>query len=156
MRISDWEFRRVLFRSGSALGPDLLVDALGRHDRRYYVAVVSNVDGAALSEAIAKFSPEHTLVAVASKTFTTTETLLNAASALQWLEEAGVEDPTGRFIALTANPDKAMEWGVDETRILPFNETVGGRYSLWSSIGFPAALALGWEDRKRPRLNSSH
>ena len=130
---------------GSALGPDLLVDALGRHSDRYDVAVVSNVDGAALDEAFAKFSPEHTLVAVASKTFTTTETLLNANSALQWLDEAGVEDPVGRFIALTAQPDRAMEWGIDETRILPFNETVGGRYSLWSSIGFPAALALGWD-----------
>ncbi len=130
---------------GSALGPDLLVDALGRHSDRYDVAVVSNVDGAALDEAFAKFSPEHTLVAVASKTFTTTETLLNANSALQWLDEAGVEDPLGRFIALTAKPERAMEWGIDETRILPFNETVGGRYSLWSSIGFPAALALGWD-----------
>jgi Glucose-6-phosphate isomerase len=130
---------------GSALGPDLLVDALGRHGSRYDVAVVSNVDGAALSEAFGRFSPEHTLVAVASKTFTTTETLLNAASALQWLEEAGIEDALGRFIALTAHPEKAMEWGIDETRILPFSETVGGRYSLWSSIGFPAALALGWD-----------
>ncbi|BBB11858.1 glucose-6-phosphate isomerase [Sphingopyxis sp. FD7] len=130
---------------GSALGPDLLVDALGRHSDRYDVAVVSNVDGAALDEAFARFSPEHTLVAVASKTFTTTETLLNANSALQWLDEAGVADPVGRFIALTANPGRAMEWGIDETRILPFSETVGGRYSLWSSIGFPAALALGWD-----------
>lgn len=130
---------------GSALGPDLLVDALGREDARYDVAVVSNVDGAALDEAMRKFSPEHTLVAVASKTFTTTETLLNAASALQWLEEGGVEDPLGRFVALTAMPERAMEWGIDETRILPFSETVGGRYSLWSSIGFPAALALGWD-----------
>ena len=130
---------------GSALGPDLLVDALGRHADRYDVAVVSNVDGAALDEVFAKFSPEHTLVAVASKTFTTTETLLNANSALQWLDEAGVEDPVGRFIALTAKPERAMEWGIDETRILPFSETVGGRYSLWSSIGFPAALGLGWD-----------
>lgn len=130
---------------GSALGPDLLIDALGRQGSRYDVAVVSNVDGAALDEAFRKFSPEHTLVAVASKTFTTTETLLNAASALQWLEEGGVDDPLGRVIALTAMPERAIEWGVDETRILPFNETVGGRYSLWSSIGFPAALALGWD-----------
>lgn len=130
---------------GSALGPDLLIDALGRHSDRYDVAVVSNVDGAALDEAFAKFSPEHTLVAVASKTFTTTETLLNANSALLWLEEAGVADPVGRFIALTAKPERAIEWGIDETRILPFNESVGGRYSLWSSIGFPAALALGWD-----------
>src|SRR3546814_14147837 len=59
--------------------------------------------------------------------------------------EDGVEDPYGRVIALTADPDKAMEWGVDETRILPFSENVGGRYSLWSSIGFPAAMALGWD-----------
>ena len=130
---------------GSALGPDLLIDALGRHSDRYDVAVISNVDGAALDEAFAKFDPAYTLVAVASKTFTTTETLLNANSALQWLDEAGVDDPVGRFIALTANPERAMEWGIDETRILPFNETVGGRYSLWSSIGFPAALALGWD-----------
>lgn len=130
---------------GSALGPDLLIDALGRHSDRYDVAVVSNVDGAALEEAFTKFDPAYTLVAVASKTFTTTETLLNANSALQWLDEAGVDDPVGRFIALTANPGGAMEWGIDETRILPFSETVGGRYSLWSSIGFPAALALGWD-----------
>ena len=130
---------------GSALGPDLLIVALGRHGSRYDVAVVSNVDGAALAEAFAKFDPHHTLIAVASKTFTTTETLLNAASALQWLEEADVPDPYGRVIALTATPERAMEWGVDETRILPFSETVGGRYSLWSSIGFPAALALGWD-----------
>jgi glucose-6-phosphate isomerase len=70
--------------------------------------------------------------------------MLNAASALQWMEENGVGDPYGKVIALTASPDKALEFGVDETRILPFSESVGGRYSLWSSIGFPAALALGW------------
>ena len=130
---------------GSELGPDLLIDALGRVGSRYDVAVVSNVDGAALDEAFAKFDPACTLVAVASKTFTTTETLLNAASALQWMEEAGVVDPIGRVIALTAMPERASEWGVDETRILPFSETVGGRYSLWSSIGFPAAMALSWD-----------
>ncbi len=129
---------------GSALGPDLIVDALGRDAGRYDVAIVSNVDGCALEEAFARFDPAATLIAMASKTFTTTETLLNAGSALRWMEEHGVEDPLGRVIALTASPEKAMEWGVDETRILPFNEAVGGRYSLWSSIGFPAALALGW------------
>ncbi|MET0239904.1 MAG: glucose-6-phosphate isomerase [Sphingobium sp.] len=129
---------------GSALGPDLLVDALARHSGRYDVAVVSNVDGSALEQAIAGFDPHATLVAVASKTFTTSETMLNAASAIQWMTEAGVDDPYGKVIALTASPDKAMEWGVDETRILPFPESIGGRYSLWSSIGFPAAIALGW------------
>lgn len=129
---------------GSALGPDLIVDALGRDARRYDVAIVSNVDGCALEEAFARFDPSATLLVIASKTFTTTETMLNAASVVQWMEDDGVADPMGRVIALTANPDAAVKWGVDETRVLPFNETVGGRYSLWSSIGFPAALALGW------------
>ena len=130
---------------GSALGPDLLIDALGRDGARYDVAIVSNIDGCALEAAFSQFEPDATLVVVASKTFTTTETLLNATSALQWLREGGVDDPYGRVIALTAAPDKAVEWGVDETRVLPFAESVGGRYSLWSSIGFPAALALGWD-----------
>ncbi|HEX7741452.1 MAG TPA: glucose-6-phosphate isomerase, partial [Sphingobium sp.] len=129
---------------GSALGPDLVIDALGGDGSRYDVAIVSNVDGTALERAIARFDPQTTLIAVASKTFTTTETMLNAASAINWLVEAGVEDPYGRVVALTASPEKAIEWGVDETRILPFAESVGGRYSLWSSIGFPIALALGW------------
>ncbi len=130
---------------GSALGPDLLMDALGRDAGRYDVAIVSNVDGCALEEAVKDFDPSATLLAVASKTFTTTETMLNAASAIEWMREGGVEDPYGKVIALTASPDKAIEWGVDETRILPFNEAVGGRYSLWSSIGFPAAIGLGWD-----------
>ena len=129
---------------GSALGPHLLVDALGREDARYDVAIVSNVDGVALEDAIKDFDPAATLLVVASKTFTTKETMLNAESALQWMKEHNVEDPYGKVIALTAAPDKAMEWGVDETRILPFSEGVGGRYSLWSSIGFPAAIGLGW------------
>jgi len=129
---------------GSALGPKFLIDALGR-DSRYEARILSNVDGAALEEAVAGFDPMTTLVAVASKTFTTSETLLNTRSALEWLEQGGVADPFGRLIGLTADPEKAIEFGVDETRILPFAETVGGRYSLWSSIGFPAALALGWE-----------
>jgi glucose-6-phosphate isomerase len=130
---------------GSALGPDVAIDALGRESGRYDVAIVSNVDGAALEEAFARFDPTATLLVIASKTFTTTETMLNAASVLTWFQEGGVEDPYGRVVALTASPDKAVAWGVDETRVLPFSESVGGRYSLWSSIGFPVALALGWD-----------
>ncbi|SEM72275.1 glucose-6-phosphate isomerase [Sphingomonas gellani] len=130
---------------GSALGPDLLVDALGREETRYDVAIVSNIDGVALEEVFKRFDPGATLLVVASKTFTTTETMTNAESVLSWMKEHGVEDPYGRVVALTASPDKAVEWGVDETRVLPFSEGVGGRYSLWSSIGFPAAIALGWD-----------
>lgn len=130
---------------GSALGPDLLIDALGRESQRYDSAIVSNVDGAALEQATSGMDPETTLLVIASKTFTTSETMLNARSALLWMEESGVADPYGRIVALTASPERAVEFGVDETRILPFAESVGGRYSLWSSIGFPAALALGWD-----------
>lgn len=129
---------------GSALGPKLLIDALGRDDARYDVKIVSNIDGAALAEAVKNMDPHKTIVAVASKTFTTTETLLNATSAIEWMREGGVSDPYAQFVALTAYPEKAIEWGIDESRVLPFNEAVGGRYSLWCSIGFPVALGLGW------------
>ncbi|MDE2564055.1 MAG: glucose-6-phosphate isomerase [Sphingomonadales bacterium] len=131
---------------GSALGPALAIDALTRDGARVEVHVVSNIDGCALEQAFSRCDPKTTMLALASKTFTTIETMTNAESAIEWMRQAGVEDPYGRIIALTASPAKAMEWGVDETRCLPFSETVGGRYSLWSSIGFPVALALGWED----------
>ncbi len=131
---------------GSALGPALVLDALTRDGAIVDVHVVSNIDGCALEAAFGRCDPQTTLIAVASKTFTTTETMTNAASALTWLQQGGVSDPYGRVVALTADPDKAVEWGVDETRVLPFAESVGGRYSIWSSIGFPVALALGWEE----------
>ncbi|RZV30517.1 MAG: glucose-6-phosphate isomerase [Sphingomonadaceae bacterium] len=131
---------------GSALGPALAVDALTRDLTLVDVHVVSNIDGVALEQAFAACDPATTLIAVASKTFTTIETMTNAHSALKWLGDNGVDDPGGRVIALTANPEKAVEFGVDETRVLPFMETVGGRYSLWSSIGFPVALATGWDE----------
>ncbi|MEM8697395.1 MAG: glucose-6-phosphate isomerase [Pseudomonadota bacterium] len=141
------EVRHILHLGigGSALGPDFVVDALGRDDPAYDVAVVSNVDGVALEGPFHLFDPAYTLVVIASKSFTTAETMLNAQSALQWMRNAGVADPFGQMVALTAEPDKAVDFGVDQTRVLPFPETVGGRYSLWSSIGFPIALALGWE-----------
>ena len=131
---------------GSALGPALAVDALTRDLAKVDVHVVSNIDGQGLEAAFKACDPATTLVAVASKTFTTIETMTNAASALKWLEQNGVADAYGRVIALTAYPEKAVEWGVDETRVLPFAESVGGRYSLWSSIGFPIALAIGWDE----------
>ena len=129
---------------GSALGPALLVDALGRREERYRVAVLSNIDGQAFDAAVADLDPATTLVVVASKTFTTSETLRNARAALDWLAQGGVADPFGRLIGITAAPDAAVEFGIDETRVLPFAPTVGGRYSLWSTIGFAAAVALGY------------
>lgn len=141
------EFTQIIHLGigGSALGPKMLHQALKLGDEKYELAVVSNIDGAALEPVLERFDASKTLLVIASKTFTTAETLLNAQSVLNWMSEQGVADPLGQVIALTADPEQAVEWGVDETRILPFSETVGGRYSLWSSIGFSVALALGYE-----------
>jgi glucose-6-phosphate isomerase len=130
---------------GSVLGPHLLVDALGRRASTFNVRFLSNIDGAAFDEAVRTLDPATTLVVVASKTFTTFETLTNMEAARAWLRDAAVDDPDGRLIAVTAKPEAALDQGIDETRILQFGEGVGGRYSLWSSVGLTAALALGWD-----------
>ena len=130
---------------GSVLGPALLVDALGRRRSRLDVRFLSNIDGAAFDEAVARLDPATTLVVAVSKTFTTAETLANLDAALDWLREAGVADPHGRVIAVTVMPEEAVATGIDETRILQFGDGIGGRYSLWSSVSISAALALGWD-----------
>jgi glucose-6-phosphate isomerase len=130
---------------GSVLGPALLVDALGRRAAEFTVRFLSNIDGAAFDDAVGPLDPATTLVVVASKTFTTLETLSNLDAARVWLRGAGVDDPDGRLIAVTAKPEAALDQGIDESRILQFGEGVGGRYSLWSSVGLTAALALGWD-----------
>ncbi len=129
---------------GSVLGPALLVDALGRKRSGPMVRFLSNIDGAAFDDAVSALDPATTLIVAASKTFTTAETLANLEAALGWLRAGGVDDPHGRVIAVTAAPDAALEFGIDESRILLFGEGVGGRYSLWSAVGVSAALALGW------------
>src|SRR5690349_20939722 len=130
---------------GSVLGPALLVDALGRRGATLTVRFLSNIDGAAFDDAVKPLDPATTLVVVASKTFSTLETLANFEAARQWLRAGGVADPDGRVIAVTAKPEAAVEASIDETRVLQFGEGVGGRYSLWSSVGVTAALALGWD-----------
>jgi glucose-6-phosphate isomerase len=130
---------------GSLLGPALLVDALGRRSAMLRVEFLSNIDGAAFDDAVRMLDPATTLVVAASKTFTTLETLANLKAARGWLRAAGVADPDGRLIAVTAAPGAALEQGIDESRVLQFGEGVGGRYSLWSSVGLSAAMALGWD-----------
>ena len=129
---------------GSVLGPALLVDSLGRRSPAFNVRFLSNIDGAAFDDAVKTLDPATTLIVVASKTFTTLETLTNMEAARAWLRDSNVEDPDGRIVAVTASPEAAVDQGIDETRILQFGEGVGGRYSLWSSVGLTAALALGW------------
>ncbi|OYU15209.1 MAG: glucose-6-phosphate isomerase [Alphaproteobacteria bacterium PA4] len=126
---------------GSALGPALLLDALARDGDGPRVHVVANIDGEALKRALAQCDPARTRLVIVSKTFTTTETMTNAATAIAWLAAAGIADPHARAIAVTAAPAKAQAWGAGA--VLPFAETVGGRYSLWSAVGLPYALRCG-------------
>lgn len=126
---------------GSALGPALLLDALGRDGPGPRVHVVANIDGEALARALAGCEPGRTLLVAVSKTFTTQETLTNLRSAHCWMAAAGIADPAARTLAVTAAPDRARAAGIHE--ILPFADSVGGRYSLWSAVGLPLALRAG-------------
>lgn len=128
---------------GSALGPEMVVEALGHLDQKTDVHVVSNVDGAALAALLPKLNASRLLVVVASKTFTTIETLINAQTVLSWMEDQGVENPLTHCVAATANPQAALDFGIGEDRIFAFSDWVGGRYSLWSTIGLPIVLGLG-------------
>jgi glucose-6-phosphate isomerase len=134
---------------GSDLGPKLACSALEEFaHQRINMHFISNVDGAQILTTLAKLNPETTLVAIASKTFTTQETMLNAKTAIQWFKaELGLENPknSSHFIGLTANPDAAIAYGIPQDQILEFADWVGGRYSLWSSIGLSIAISIGYE-----------
>ena len=129
---------------GSDLGPRLAVDALGcdRMDVRF----LANVDGHALDRALHGLDPATTLVCVISKSFSTRETLLNATTVRQWLADDLGVSPTeagSQFVAVTARPDRAVEFGLEADAVLPMWDWVGGRYSLWSTVGLPVAMAVG-------------
>ncbi|MFN3369951.1 MAG: glucose-6-phosphate isomerase [Sphingomonadaceae bacterium] len=126
---------------GSALGPALLIDALGRDGDGPRVHVVSNIDGEALARALGGCDPARTIIVAVSKTFTTQETLLNLGSAQRWMAAGGIAEPAGRTIAVTAAPNRARNAGIAE--ILPFADSVGGRYSLWSAVGMSLAIRAG-------------
>jgi len=137
---------------GSHLGPQTAIEALRAH-RKGDVAVhfVSNVDGTQLTDVLAGLDADSTLFIVSSKTFTTSETMTNARSALQWLRRAAPEVGEGtllqqHFVGVTASPDKAQQFGILPERIYSFWDWVGGRYSLWSSIGLPIAIACGFDN----------
>ena len=133
---------------GSDLGPLMAVEALApfAHER-LNIHFVSNVDGSHLVSTLKKVNPETTLFIVASKTFTTQETLTNAHSARAWfLESDGTEaDVAKHFVALSTNSDAVSDFGIDTDNMFGFWDWVGGRYSLWSAIGLTLALAIGME-----------
>ena len=133
---------------GSDLGPLMVCEALkpySRPDLRSHF--VSNVDGAHLSHTLAGLDPARTLFIIASKTFTTQETMTNAASARAWLvDRLGSEDAVAKhFVAVSTNGAAVAEFGIDTANMFEFWDWVGGRYSLWSAIGLPIALSIGME-----------
>ncbi|PLX95895.1 MAG: glucose-6-phosphate isomerase [Desulfuromonas sp.] len=133
---------------GSDLGPCMVCEALkpyGRANLRPHF--VSNIDGTHLAETLKKLDPETTLFIIASKTFTTQETITNARSAREWfLAQAGDPAHIARhFVAVSTNEKAVREFGIDPENMFGFWDWVGGRYSLWSAIGLPIALALGFE-----------
>lgn len=135
---------------GSDLGPKMACSALEEFaHKNISLHFISNVDGAQILTTLAKLNPETTLVSIASKTFTTQETMLNAKTAIHWFkDQLGLDEAhkSSHFIGLTANPSAAIEYGIPEHQILEFSDWVGGRYSLWSSIGLSIAISIGFEN----------
>jgi len=143
---------------GSDLGPQMVTAALTpytRPDLRTHF--VSNVDGTHLAETLKHVSPETTLFIIASKTFTTQETMTNARSAKEWfLAKAGSESAVAKnFVALSTNEAAVTEFGIDPANMFKFWDWVGGRYSLWSAIGLSIAIAVGME-RFEELLSGAH
>ena len=132
---------------GSHLGPAMVCDALRDHRKNdIRTHFVSNVDASLLDNTLKNLQPAHTLFIVASKSFTTAETLLNARSARHWFEQNShgklqVED---HFVAVSSANEKVVEFGISPRNIFPMWDWVGGRYSLWSAIGLPIALQCGY------------
>lgn len=129
---------------GSDLGPRLAVDALYEHcvsDIR--IEFVSNIDDQDLFRVLQRCNPRTTFLSIASKSFTTLETRENAMSALHWLVDQGCKDPTRQIVAITARPDAAKALGIPDDRIFRIWDWVGGRYSIWSSMALPLAVAIG-------------
>ncbi len=136
---------------GSDLGPQMAVEAL----RPYWIKgrrtfFVSNVDGQQLADALNDVDPARALFIVASKTFTTQETMTNARSARQWLaEKLGEEAVAGQFVAISTNARAVADFGISPASLFQFWDWVGGRFSLWSSIGLSIALQAGYENFER-------
>ena len=129
---------------GSDLGPAMAVRALRPYHDGPRCHFVSNVDGADVADALAGLDPGRTLVIVASKTFTTTETMTNAETARVWMAER-VEDPGAQFAALSSATDRTAAFGIDAERVFGFEDWVGGRYSVWGPIGLSLMIAIGPE-----------
>jgi glucose-6-phosphate isomerase len=134
---------------GSDLGPVMVTEALKPYqNEKLEIYFVSNVDGTHIAETLKKLDPETTLFFIASKTFTTQETMTNAHSARAWFLEHAKEDlaVAKHFVALSTNTEAVTGFGIDPSNMFVFWDWVGGRYSLWSAIGLPIACIIGFEN----------
>ncbi len=137
---------------GSNLGPQMVTEALKNYsDNCVNVHYVSNVDGAQIAEILRPLEPEKVLFIVSSKTFTTTETMTNAKTAINWLTAASFDEKSvaKHFVAVTANTANAMSFGIKQENVFDMWDWVGGRFSLWSAIGLAIALDLGFDKFKQ-------
>ena len=142
---------------GSDLGPYMVTEALRPYKNHLNMHFVSNVDGTHIAETLKKVNPETTLFLVASKTFTTQETMTNAQSARDWLLKAAKNESAvaKHFAALSTNAKDVEKFGIDTNNMFEFWDWVGGRYSLWSAIGLSIALSIGFENFEA-LLNGAH
>ena len=133
---------------GSDLGPVMVTEALKPYKNHLNVHFVSNVDGTHIVEILKKVNPETTLFLIASKTFTTQETMANAHSARDWFVSNGgsAETVAKHFVAISTNEKEVVKFGIDAANMFGFWDWVGGRYSLWSAIGLSIVLSLGFEN----------
>ncbi len=133
---------------GSDLGPVMVTEALKSYKTRLNVHFVSNVDGTHIAETIKNLNPETTLFLIASKTFTTQETMANANTAKEWFLKSGAKDRdvAKHFAALSTNDTGVSEFGIDTANMFGFWDWVGGRYSLWSAIGLSICLSVGYDN----------
>ncbi len=130
---------------GSDLGPAMATQALAPWHDGPRVHYVSNVDGAHIADTLRHLNPETTWVIVASKTFTTIETMTNARTARDWMAQS-VADPAAQFAAVSTARDKTADFGIAEAHVFGFSDWVGGRYSLWGPIGLGVMIAIGAEN----------
>ncbi|SMC32625.1 glucose-6-phosphate isomerase [Moheibacter sediminis] len=133
---------------GSDLGPVMVIEALKKYKTRLSLHFVSNVDGTHIAETLKELNPETTLFIIASKTFTTQETMTNALTARDWFlnSEANENDVAKHFVALSTNKTEVEKFGIDSANMFQFWDWVGGRYSLWSAIGLSICLGVGFEN----------
>lgn len=135
---------------GSDLGPVMVTEALKAYGNHLQLHFVSNVDGSDIAEVFKKIDPETTLFMIASKTFTTQETMTNAHSARNWFLESGATeaDVAKHFVAISTNEQGVAKFGIDTKNMFEFWDWVGGRYSLWSAIGLSIACGIGFKNFK--------